>query len=95
MFAQVMQYECMIDYESSTAPYRQVAAILRDRIESGQYRPGVRLPSINDLVQEFGVARTTAGKALRLLVTEGAAELSTGMGFYVKGASSPTSESSS
>ena len=34
---------------------------------------------------EFGVARTTAGKALRLLVTEGLAEISPGMGFYVRG----------
>jgi len=85
MFTQVMQYGCMIDYESSTAPYRQVAAILRERIISGQYRPGSRLPSINDLVGEFGVARTTAGKALRLLVDEGMAELSQGMGFYVRG----------
>jgi GntR family transcriptional regulator len=74
----------MIDYESAVAPYRQVAAILRERIVAGQYRRGTRLPSINDLVQEFGVARTTAGKALRLLVTEGLAEISPGMGFYVR-----------
>jgi DNA-binding GntR family transcriptional regulator len=79
-----MHYERMINYESSTAPYRQVAAILRERIQTGRYPPGMRLPSINDLVQEFGVARTTAGKALRLLVTEGAAEMSAGMGFYVR-----------
>jgi DNA-binding GntR family transcriptional regulator len=80
-----MHYGTVIDYESSTAPYRQVAAILRERIVGGQYRPGARLPSINDLVGEFGVARTTAGKALRLLVDEGLAELSQGMGFYVRG----------
>ena len=73
----------MVDYESSVAPHRQVAASLRGRIESGEYPPGRRLPSINDLVQEFGIARTTANKALRLLVTEGLAELSPGMGFYV------------
>lgn len=87
MFTQVMQYGCMIDYESSVAPYRQVAAILRQRVDDGRYRPGTRLPSINDLVQEFGVARTTAGKALRLLVDEGVADLSTGMGFYVRATS--------
>lgn len=75
----------MVDYEGPIAPYRQVAAILRQRIESSQYRPGTRLPSIIDLVQEFGIARTTAAKALRLLVQEGLAELSTGMGYYVKG----------
>jgi GntR family transcriptional regulator len=74
----------MIDYESPVAPYRQVAAIMRDRIEKGEYHPGQRLPSIQDLVQTYGVARTTANKALRLLVTEGLAELSPGMGFYVR-----------
>ena len=79
-----MHYERMINYESAVAPYRQVAAILRERIAVGRYAPGTRLPSINDLVQEFGVARTTAGKALRLLVEDGLAEISQGMGFYVK-----------
>jgi DNA-binding GntR family transcriptional regulator len=84
MFAQVMQYERMINYGSAVAPYRQVAAILRERIDAGRYAPGTRLPSINDLVQEFGVARTTAGKALRLLIDDDLAEISPGMGFYVK-----------
>jgi len=74
----------MVDYQSSVAPYRQVAAILRGKIERGEYEPGQRLPSVNDLVQEYGIARTTAAKTLRLLVTEGLAEMSPGMGFYVK-----------
>ena len=33
--------------------------------------------------KEYGVARLTANKALRLPVTEGLAVLSPGMGFYV------------
>ena len=33
------------------------------------------------------MARTTAGKALRLLVADGLAEISQGMGFDVKGSS--------
>lgn len=73
----------MVNRESPVAPYRQVAAILREQIVSGQYRPGMRLPSIDGLVQEFGIARQTAGKALRLLVKEGLAEISPGMGAYV------------
>jgi GntR family transcriptional regulator len=71
-----------IDPESPVPPYQQVAAILRERIESGQIT--VRLPSIADLVGEFGIARTTASKALRVLVDEGIAEVSPGMGTYVK-----------
>jgi DNA-binding GntR family transcriptional regulator len=71
-----------IDPDSPVAPYQQVAAILRERIESGQIT--VRLPSIAALTQEFGIARTTAAKALRILVDEGLAEVSPGMGTYVK-----------
>lgn len=85
MFTLVMQDDCMIDYDSPVPAYRQVAAIIRGQIESGEYRPAQRLPSINDLVQTYGVARLTANKALRLLVAEGLAELSPGMGFYVTG----------
>lgn len=74
----------MIDYESSTPVYRQVAAILRERVEAGTYAPGKRLPSVRDLVQEFGIAQLTARKALRVLVDDGIAEMSPGMGTYVK-----------
>lgn len=66
-------------------PYRQVAAILRGRIESGELRPHHRLPSIADLVQEYGIARTTAAKALKLLVEDGLAEVVPGWGTYVAG----------
>lgn len=74
----------VIDYESPVPPSRQVAAILRERIESGELAPGRRLPSIASLVQEYGIARTTAAKALRVLISEGLAEVSPGMGTYVR-----------
>lgn len=74
----------MIDYESATPVYRQVAAVLRGRIESGEYQPGRRLPSVRGLVQEFGIAELTARKALRVLVEDGLAEMSPGMGTYVR-----------
>ena len=73
----------MVDHGSAVAPYRQIAAILRGRIESGEYQPGQRLPGIHDLMQEYGVAALTARKALNVLVTDGLAELSPGRGFYV------------
>jgi GntR family transcriptional regulator len=76
----------MIDYESATPVYRQVAAILRERIEAGTYQPGKRLPSVNGLVQEFGIAQLTARKALHVLVDAGLAEMTPGMGTYVKAA---------
>ena len=74
----------MIDADSPVPPYRQVAAILRGQIERGEYAPGRQLPSIADLVQTYGIARTTAAKALRVLIADGLAEVSPGMGTYVR-----------
>ena len=74
-----------IDKDSPVPPYRQVAAFLRAQIERGELPPGRRLPSIAALVQTYGIARTTAAKALRVLVDEGVAEVSPGMGTYVTG----------
>ena len=84
MSALVIEHVTMIDYESATPVYRQVAAILRGRIEDGTYQPGRRLPSITGLVQEFGIAQLTARKALHALVVEGLAEMTPGMGTYVR-----------
>lgn len=81
----VAHYVTMIDHESAVPVYRQVAAILRDRIGSGEYAPGRRLPSVRGLVQEFGIAELTARKALRVLVDEGVAEMTPGMGTFVTG----------
>ena len=72
-----------VDHESNVPPYRQVAAVLRGRIESGDLAPRQRLPSIAGLVQEYGIARTTAAKALKVLVDEGLAEVVPGWGTYV------------
>lgn len=74
----------MVDYGAPTPPYRQVAEILRQRIADGTYQPGARLPSTRALVQEFGVAQFTAQKALRLLVDEGLAVMTHGLGTFVK-----------
>jgi DNA-binding GntR family transcriptional regulator len=72
-----------VDHGSAIPPYQQVAAILRDRITAGEIAPGARLPSIAGLVQEFGIARTTASKALHVLIGEGLAAVTPGWGTYV------------
>jgi DNA-binding GntR family transcriptional regulator len=72
-----------VDHDSNVPPYQQVAAILRARIESGELAPKSRLPSIKDLVDTYGIARTTAAKALKVLVAEGRAEVVPGWGTYV------------
>ena len=47
--------------------YKQVAAILRERIESGELEPDRPIPSEAQIQQEFGVARETARRAVALL----------------------------
>jgi DNA-binding GntR family transcriptional regulator len=73
-----------IDPYSHEPRYLQIAAILRGQIESGKLQPGDRLPSQMTLVQTYGVARVTAGKALQTLVEEGVAVMVPGMGTYVR-----------
>lgn len=72
-----------IDRSSAVPPYRQIAAILREQIQRGEYRPGQRLPGIIDLMQVYGVARLTARKALKVLIDEHIAQMSPGLGTYV------------
>jgi GntR family transcriptional regulator len=74
-----------VDYASHLPPHQQIAGYYRQRIESGELAPHDRLPSIVQLQQEWGVARATAQKVLRLLVTEGYAEVQRGWGTFVTG----------
>ncbi|MGW8379315.1 GntR family transcriptional regulator [Streptomyces sp. ODS28] len=63
---------------------RQIADELRARIDSGALAPGDRLPGEPTLVREYGVAKETANKALKLLVSEGLAVRRHGSGTYVR-----------
>jgi DNA-binding GntR family transcriptional regulator len=60
-----------IDPLGPLPPYRQIADILRRRIESGQYPPDTRVPTESELVEAFEVARTTARRAIAVLREEG------------------------
>ncbi|MQY13742.1 Mannosyl-D-glycerate transport/metabolism system repressor MngR [Streptomyces sp. RB5] len=73
-----------IDREGPVPPYRQIAAILRDRIATGEIPPGRRIPSLVELEAEFAVARDTLRKAVQVLKDEGLVETVTGMGIYVR-----------
>jgi GntR family transcriptional regulator len=60
-----------IDPIAPLPPYRQIAGILRRRIESGQYPPDTRIPTESELMETFEVARTTARRAIAALREEG------------------------
>jgi DNA-binding GntR family transcriptional regulator len=72
-----------IDYTAAAPPYQQIAAWLRERIQSGEFPPGRRLPTEKDLMGELGVAATTARRAMRLLAEEGLIVTTPGRGSHV------------
>jgi DNA-binding GntR family transcriptional regulator len=62
----------------------QIAAELRQRIRSGKLEPRLPIPSEPTLMQEFGVARDTARKAVAVLRDEGYVNTVKGMGSFVR-----------
>jgi GntR family transcriptional regulator len=56
--------------------YFQLQEILRDQIEDGIWQPGDKLPTEEELCEEFNVSRTTVRGALRGLEIEGAIDRS-------------------
>lgn len=72
-----------VDPLSSVPVYQQVAAILRARIASGELAPDRPVPSEAQLVQEYGIARGTARRAIEVLRDEGLVVTVQGRGTYV------------
>ena len=60
-----------LDSESPLPLYHQLRSLLLERITSGEFLPGERIPTEHELCDAYGVSRTTAGQALSLLVDEG------------------------
>ena len=61
----------------------QIAAELRQRIESGQLATGQRVPSTREITRQWGVAMATASKALAELRREGLVHAVPGVGTVV------------
>ena len=72
-------------YEYTPPKYARVIAEVQRRIESGEYPPGSLLPSEHQLSAEFGIARPTVVRALRVLRQEGWIDTQQGKGSFVRG----------
>lgn len=53
-----------LDNTISTPLFQQLAATLRAAIDAGEYPPGSRLPTENELCERYSVSRVTVRKAL-------------------------------
>ena len=65
------------------ALYAQIKAFITQKIQTGAWPPGHRLPSESELVALFGVARMTVNRALRELVEQGRIVRVAGVGSFV------------
>jgi GNAT superfamily N-acetyltransferase len=63
--------------------YVKLAASLRAQIRTGKLAVGVRVPSIQSLLEASRCSRQTCGKALRLLEQEGLLRRVPGLGYHV------------
>ena len=73
----------MIDFAPDAPRWRQVADLLKERIADGTYPPRSRVPSVMQIVAEFGIAGATAQKVLRALRDEGLTYTEPGLGSFV------------
>jgi GntR family transcriptional regulator len=70
---------------SAVPRYLQIADLMRQRIARGHWAHDNRLPSLEELMGEFGVARVTVRQAIDLLAREGLVSPQQGRGTFVTG----------
>jgi GntR family histidine utilization transcriptional repressor len=71
---------------SKTAPepiYQQIKKTIQQRVASGEWPAGQKLPSENELVSALSVSRMTINRALRELTQEGLIKRVHGLGSFV------------
>jgi GntR family transcriptional regulator len=71
--------------DSPVPRYAQLSALFRRRIERGLWSRGERLPTLQALMAEFGVARVTVRQAIASLAREGLVSAQRGRGTFVTG----------
>jgi DNA-binding GntR family transcriptional regulator len=73
-----------IDHDAAEFPFLQLAAILRERITSGEYPPGRKIPPITELEEESGLSTMTVRRAVKVLAGEGLVHTVPGRGTFVR-----------
>lgn len=74
----------MVDRISGVPAYQQVAADLRQKIDSGELAPGAQLPSERAMMASYGVSRPTIREAVGLLRSQGVVAAEHGRGVFVR-----------
>lgn len=72
--------------------YQQLADIIRQRIQSGEFAEGDRLPSTKQFSEEFKVNHLTTRQALKLLEQEALISMHAGRGTFVRSTKGKTAQ---
>ncbi len=73
----------MIDKNHPLPIYFQLKEMLREKIASGEWKPGDMVPSERELSEQYHISRMTARQALSELATEGLLRREQGRGTFV------------
>lgn len=68
---------------SNPARFEQVKSFIRMKMHSGEWKPGEKIPSENDLVKALGISRMTVNRALRELSDKGEVVRRGGVGTFI------------
>ncbi|WP_066819180.1 GntR family transcriptional regulator [Sphingomonas mali] len=72
-----------IEHSSAVPLYAQLESEITTRIQNGDFPPNSRLPSEDELVEEYSVSRTTVRNAVQNLLKKGLVEIRRGKGTFV------------
>ncbi|QOV06174.1 helix-turn-helix domain-containing transcriptional regulator [Streptomyces phage Salutena] len=81
-----------IELDRRRSVWRQVAEIIRKRVDDGTYAAGEAIPSTVQLAAEFDVSTSTMRKALVALIEDGTLWAEPGMGTYARDAEKPPTQ---
>lgn len=72
-----------LQHESFIPLYHQLKEKIKDSIDSGMWKVGDKIPSENQLMEQFSISRNTARKAIEELVQEGILYRTQGKGTFI------------
>ena len=74
----------MMEFKSSKGIFQQIADNLCDRILSGEFKPGDKVPSVREQAAKLGVNHNTIMRTYMELQQKEIIENKRGIGFFVK-----------
>jgi len=74
----------MLNSDSPIPLYLQLAGIIQNRIEKGEFVPGVKISSENELAAKYKIGRPTVRMAFDVLIRKGIIESRRGSGTFVR-----------